>query len=161
MASIINVDQINEATSGNGVMIPGHVVQVVQGTTSTVVSATSSFVDTGLTASITPSATSSKILVMVQQAGCNPANTFTGPLDIKLQRGTTDIHKFGLSLFYVNPDLGSGFRSVVNANFLDSPSTTSATTYKTVFKANNGGTSRVQTDNANSVSTIILMEIAQ
>ena len=159
--SLIKTDAIQTLAGKPIVNSTGSVLQVVQGSTSTTVSATSSFVDTGLTASITPSSTSSKILVMVQQAGCNPANTFTGPLDIKLQRGTTDIHKFGLSLFYVNPDLGSGFRSVINANFLDSPSTTSATAYKTVFRANNGGTSRVQTDNANSVSTIILMEIAQ
>ena len=35
MASIINVDQINEATSGNGVQIPGHMVQIVQGISTT------------------------------------------------------------------------------------------------------------------------------
>jgi len=158
--SLIKTDAIQTLAGKPIVNSTGSVLQVVQGSTATAVSATSSFVSTGLTASITPSSTSSKILVMVQQAGCNPANTYTGPLDIKLQRGTTDIHKFALSLFYVNPNLGSGFRNVINANFLDSPSTASATTYRTVFKANNGGTSYVQTDAANSVSTIILMEIA-
>ena len=153
--SLIKTDAIQTLAGKPIVNSTGSVLQVVQGSTATSVSATSSFVSTGLTASITPSSTSSKILVMVQQAGCNPANTFSGPLDIKLQRGTTDIHKFGLSLFYTNSTLGSGFRSVINANFLDSPAT-----YRTVFKANNGGTSYVQTDSANSVSTIILMEIA-
>ena len=51
-------------------------------------------------------------------------------------------------------------RGGISTSFLDSPSTTSSTTYKTVFKANDGGTSRVQNDTTNSVSTIILMEIA-
>jgi len=138
----------------------GTVLQVVQGSTSTAVSATSSYVSTGLTASITPSSTSSKILVIVQQQGCAAAVTSTGCIDMKLQRGTSDIHKFALAYFYVNPDDGAGFRDGISATFLDSPSTTSATAYKTVFKANNGGTSYVQNDTTNSVSTITLMEIA-
>ena len=56
MASIINVDQVNEATSGNGVQIPGHMVQIVQGTSTTYTSlgSTGTYVDTNLAATITP-----------------------------------------------------------------------------------------------------------
>jgi hypothetical protein len=160
MASIINVDTINEKTTGNGVKIPGHVVQVVQGSTSTATTnTTSSFVDTGLTASITPLFSSSKILVMVQQQGCKATLISTGCVDMKLQRNSSDIYNFAIAYFYGY--VSTEFRSDISGCYLDSPSTTSATTYKTVFRANNGGTSTVQNDGANTVSTITLMEIAQ
>ena len=136
----------------------GSVLQVVQGSTSTSVSATSSYIDTGLTATITPSSTSSKILVMVQQQGCKATLISTGCLDMKLQRNSSDIYNFAIAYFYGY--VSTEFRSDISGCYLDSPSTTSATTYKTVFKANNGGTSTVQNDGANTVSTITLMEIA-
>ena len=66
MASIINVDQIAEATSGNGVQIPGHVIQVVQGTstTYTTLGTNNTYTDSGLTAAITPKFASSKVLIL-------------------------------------------------------------------------------------------------
>ncbi len=76
----------------DGGMPAGAVLQVVQGSTSTTATATSSFIDTGLTASITPSFTSSKILVTVQQQGCTAVATNTGSINMKLQRGSSDIH---------------------------------------------------------------------
>ena len=138
--------------------LSGAVLQVVQGTTSTAVSnATGSYVDTGLTATITPSSTSSKIMVLVQQQGCAATLISTGSLNVKLQRNSSDVHNFALAYFYGY--VTTSFRAGISSCFLDSPSTTSATTYKTVFKANDGGTSTVQNDGANSVSTITLMEI--
>ena len=70
------------------------VLQVVGATYSTQTSSSSStFADTGLTASITPSATSSKILVFVQQAGCGKTSSDT-ECQLKLVRGVTDISTF-------------------------------------------------------------------
>ena len=137
----------------------GSVLQVVQGTTSTATSnTTSSFVDTGLTASITPLSSSSKILVMIEQQGCKATLISTGSVNVKLQRNSSDIYNFALAYFYgyVTTEMRAG----ISGCYLDSPSTTSATTYKTVFKANDGGTATVQNDGANTVSTITLMEIA-
>ena len=144
---------------GDAGMPEGAVLQVVQGTTSTAVSnATGSFIDTGLTASITPSSTSSKIMVIVQQQGCAATLISTGSVNIKLQKNSSDVHNFALGYFYGY--VTTSFRAGISGCYLDSPSTTSATTYKTVFKANDGGTATVQNDGANSVSTITLMEIA-
>ena len=68
--SKIFVDDIVEKTSGNGVQIPGHVVQIVQGEYSTqILSSSSTYTATGVAATITPSSTSSKILVCVQING--------------------------------------------------------------------------------------------
>ena len=75
--STLNVNTIGERTSGNGVQITGHIIQVVNATdvASSNGDATprygaqitsSSFTDTALSASITPKATSSKIFVIVR-----------------------------------------------------------------------------------------------
>ena len=84
MASILNVDQINNAAGTSAITIdsngkalmPGHVVQVVQGEKAgTHTSTSTSYVDiTGLSASITPTSTSSKILVQWSVNGYVPSN---------------------------------------------------------------------------------------
>jgi len=67
--SILKVDTINEKTSGNGVLIPGHVIQIQNVTRDGAANSTSStsFVDTGLSLNITPKFATSKILVIVHQ----------------------------------------------------------------------------------------------
>ena len=114
----------------------GSVLQVVSSNYSTqVTNATNTYVDTGLTASITPRSTSSKILVIVSQNGMyktagnsqNSATPLTG---------------------------GSS-----STNYLDSPATTSATTYKTQI-ASSFNTSAVSCQQDGQTSTITLMEIA-
>ena len=68
----------------------GKVLQVVNATTSTEVSNTAtSYIDTGLTASITPSSTSSKVLIIIQQVlGKNVGNTW---IDVNLLRDSTTL----------------------------------------------------------------------
>ena len=67
MTSILKVDTIKK--TDNSTFPIGKVLQCVQGTTATMVNftSTSSYVDTGLSASITPSSTSSKVLIQVSQ----------------------------------------------------------------------------------------------
>jgi len=136
----------------------GKVLQVVEGTTTTQVStSSSSFTDTNLTASITPSSASNKILVIANQAGCGKlsGNQDTNA-QIKLFRGATEIsvhNVIGLTSSSENSFIGSA--SLVK---LDSPSTTSSTTYKTQIASENGFAS-VSCNRNSSMSTIILMEI--
>ena len=138
----------------------GTVLQVVSVTATAVVSnSTSTFADTGLTATITPRSTSSKILVLMSHAGCGKETGNTA-LQIKLLRGATQI-------MYVE-DLGGYtgttaniFIGSVSANYLDSPATTSATTYKSQL-ASRAAIAVVYVNNYGSVgaaSTITLMEI--
>ena len=64
--SILKVDTINEKTSGNGIKIPGHVVQVQQyynAYTGHTTSTSASFVASGVTKSITPKYSNSLILI--------------------------------------------------------------------------------------------------
>jgi hypothetical protein len=137
----------------------GKVLQVVNATYSTQTNSTSTtYADTNLTASITPSSVASKVLVIVEQAGCGREAGSTEPgLTLKLLRGATDLAVFANSLGYTATSL---LLIVGNAGicYLDSPATTSSTTYKTQFKNQNvGGTVFVQKDSA--VSSITLLEI--
>ena len=160
MASTLTVDNIVGATTAGNVHMPGGVVQVVQGTTSTRTAiSTGTYTFTGLTATITPKFNNSKILVQIEQQGCKATLIQTGDINLRLQRNSTDIYKFALGYFYGN--VTTEFRSGISGCYLYSPATTNATVYRTMFAANDGGSCTVQNDNANTVSTITLMEIAQ
>ena len=159
MASTLTVDNIVGATAASKVGIPGHVLQVVQATiTSQQTTTSTSFVDSGLTATITPTSSSSKILVTGDfGTGCN--NT-SGGMIMQLVRGSTSI--FYRGDFY--SAAGGGY--AVDAFFhLDSPATTSATTYKIQFKSQSSSTTvYVNTEYSGSTSPtshITLMEIGQ
>ena len=141
--------------SGSGV---GKVLQVVNASYSTTTgSSSSTYADTGLTASITPSSTSSKILVIVHQEGLSKVTNSTG-VDLKLFRGATELALFG-------GNAGQQYTTAWNfvggagITYLDSPSTTSSTTYKTQFSST-GNNANVYVQSNNATSTITLMEIA-
>ncbi len=139
-------------------MPAGTVLQVVSATIGTETETTSSsYIDTALTAAITPTSTSSKILVLVSQNAVIKS-AGNGGVYGQLVRGSTVLAVLALNVAYTNTQeqnrIGSGWTS----NHLDSPSTTSATTYKTQFKAYNGISAGVQSSGAKSMIT--LMEIA-
>lgn len=160
------VSMLNTTSTSNKITTSqqpaGSVLQVVNATYSTQVnSTTTTFIDTGLTATITPTSASSKILIFVSQNGCQkPA--FDTTINLKLQRNSSDILQFGRFIS------GNGGASQANltsasASYLDSPSSTSALTYKTVFNNDTpAGTCNVQFGGAGiyPASTITLMEIA-
>ena len=138
----------------------GSVLQVVQGTLSTNISTVSGTIaDTGLTASITPRSTSSKILVLVNGSGYASAlNSFA---QINIVRDATTLICFNDIFGYQNAGAANGS---MNTAYLDSPATTSATTYKVQWRRDAGaGTIYLNPTSAvsptASTSTIILMEI--
>jgi hypothetical protein len=138
----------------------GSVLQVVQANYSTSTSnSTNSYVDTGLTATITPKFTTSKILVIVHQNGArkSPANSLNA-MSIILLRNGVSLLGFGNFVGYTGSalDLISGSVSVC---YQDSPATTSAVTYKTQF-ASGFSTASVTVQDNGTTSTITLMEIA-
>lgn len=137
----------------------GSVIQVVTATYSTLVSSTtSSFADTGLTASITPISSSSKILVLInQRVFCQPGSSASASSGIKVFRDATQIYY--INRYALNDTSTVGGGDYFTTMYLDSPSTTSSTTYKTQFNRQNGSAAvYVQLDS--DTSTIVLMEIA-
>ena len=136
----------------------GTVIQVVNATYSVQTSSsTNTPVTTGLTATITPTSATSKILVIVDQAGCSKDNSNTY-INLFIYRNASSIFQFESEGGYTNSSATNSF-GACSANYLDSPATTSATTYTTYFRsAANASVVKVQA--SNSGSTITLMEIA-
>jgi hypothetical protein len=151
------------APSGGKVL---QVVQVTYGTATTV--STNTFSDTGLSATITPSANTSKILVLVSQPIQTSRDNIAAGGGVRLLRGSTFI--FGdeaasapTSIY--NRTIASGTTTTdlyvwQNLSYLDSPSTTSATTYKTQIAVEAAANSAVIVAQHNSNdSSMILLEI--
>jgi hypothetical protein len=135
----------------------GSVIQIVQGKISTNFTTTSnSPVNTGLTATITPTSTTSKILVMIHTTGSKPANS-EGRIYAYLYRNSSDIHSFARAAGYNATNVINYFGSI-STSYLDNPNTTSATTYTFYVAGYASQTITVHQDNAES--TITLMEIA-
>jgi hypothetical protein len=136
----------------------GKLLQVIEGSYSTQVNSTSSsFADTNLTATITPSSATSKVLVLVNHAGCGKdSGNANSEVGIQLLRGATQI-ALHTGAGYTNT---TDFNAVGTASLfcLDSPATTSATTYKTQFR-NPANSGIVFLGGGSSRSSIILMEI--
>jgi len=146
----------------NGTWAPaGTVIQVVNSAYSTQTTTSSStYADTGLTASITPKFTTSKILVFVNMPVLKETNNTSG--GFKLVRNSTDLITLDTLAGYTNSTLSVGLGSV-STSYLDSPATTSSTAYKIQFKsANNNALITVNANGYGAItSTITLMEIAQ
>jgi hypothetical protein len=136
----------------------GGVIQVVNATYSTQTSTTTNtYIDTGLTATITPKFSTSKILVIVDvsDVGKDTNNTY---VSLRLLRGATSILTFTNQAAWTNSGASNDVGSC-SANYLDSPATTSATTYKVQFNSvQNNANAYVMI--SNSTSTITLMEVA-
>jgi hypothetical protein len=137
----------------------GKVLQVVQGTTSTpAVNSTTTFATTNVTASITPTLSTSKVLVMTAIGGVRKgAGVINNAGMFRLVRGATVIAAKAANYVAFN-DLAQVMVVSFAYHYLDSPATTSATTYTMEFK-NLVNSADVQCQYDNDNSTIILMEI--
>ena len=138
------------------------VVQVVEGSTTTVVTNNSAtFVDTGVTVTITPTSASNKILILVAQNVDMYRAQSTQGVFFKVLRGVTVLYT-GTTDSYV----GMGGSSSVEMQdtwkfeYLDSPATTSSTTYKVqgqpLYTANSG---QVQFQWNSTRSSILALEV--
>ena len=161
--------------AGHTLYAPGHVLQVVQAVKTDVFTAATgaSFVPvTGLSATITPKFASSKILILVNIQYGIPNGAETGIF--RLSGGNTASYIGDTSGSKTRGLFGGGFGPSGTAilltgsiSYLDSPATTSATTYGVEVRP--GGTVYVNrsfedVDEARrprGASSIILMEIAQ
>jgi len=153
----INNGAITSAKLDSGLALGkiGQVKGATYGTEKT--STTTSYADTGLTLSITPSSTSSKILVLVSQNVAIYDGVSSNTLGkIQLLRDSTQINEAqGLSSRYPATHFVSSQISIYK---LDSPSTTSSITYKTQFAVQAGSEVRVQYSSITD-SFITLMEV--
>jgi hypothetical protein len=147
------------------------IVQVVSTTlTTTFTTSSTSFTDiTGLTVSITPTLNTSKILVIASVSGSNDIAVVNGA--IRLARGGTGIFVGDTAGSRTSGQgfeaLGAQAQTTLGLTFLDSPATTSATTYSVQIMNTSAGTAYINrgkndtnaNNNYRSASSITVMEI--
>jgi len=165
MTSRLLVDKIEGKTTANTIEMPsGSIIQVINAENDTGSSTTStSFTSTSVTATITPKFAASKILVICQCQLKQSTGTGNGShIEAKIHRGSTAI---GKALDHGTRELaGTGNTDNVASGtilkVLDSPNTTSATTYTVYIRSRNSAcTASINNDDAGSSMT--LMEVAQ
>lgn len=142
----------------------GKVLQVVSAQTTTKVTiASTSLTDTGITASITPTSSTSKILVIIAANAYASAAVDNTQVGAALLRGATTLQTWDSSKNFL-VIVGGGSTGYLAANnsvvYLDSPATTSSITYKLQSNTQSTANSRqVVYQEGGSPGTITLMEI--
>jgi hypothetical protein len=146
----------------------GQVLQVVQGTTNTgVTNTTTTYTDTNLTATITPKFSTSKVLVIISQSMYlyDTSSAIDGGAGLILQRNSSTVYSptanRDIFTFYAPTGLSRfDFGLMLPVNYLDSPASTSALTYKTQAALQTSGAGASIICQSAGYSTITLMEIA-
>lgn len=138
----------------------GKILQIVTATYSTAETTTSAtYVDTSLTASITPSSATSKVLAItsVHQLASQNSATNSGGAHLAIERGGSQLTDSKLRYFDSDTN-NKALTAQTTLVYLDSPATTSATTYKVQHKQSDSGscTSFFQ----DRVGTLTLMEVS-
>jgi hypothetical protein len=142
----------------------GKLLQVVSAstTTSTTIS-TTSMADSGITATITPTSATSKILVIFSASVRSTRSANETKSQAQLLRGATKIIDMNTESFFGAQFSGATSADIIGQmtnHYLDSPATTSATTYKVQGSVNStGGSQAINFQYNSSQSTITLMEI--
>lgn len=157
---------ISTISAPQAVTYPGAVLQVVQSTYSTTVQQANStaLFDSGLTATITPKFASSKILVLVSQNAQMYIQNNTGQdATMNICRGSTVAYTYNRCMFMQFPPGANGYQDMyqtVFMQYLDSPATTGATTYKTQGQIGNISANAGLRFQYIGQSTMTLLEIA-
>jgi hypothetical protein len=137
----------------------GAVLQVVNATYSTQGATTSStYVDTGLTASITPKFATSKILIIANITSMATTSTLNA-IALNIVRGSTQVFEFEKEALYAGSVTSQLTVGGSGGSYLDSPATTSSTTYKVQAKRTTGSGTVFWAVSSGGCS-ITLMEIA-
>lgn len=150
---------LNKHASSISATMKGRIAQIVSNYTITSVSnSTTTYVSTGLSVSITPKFSNSKIIVFVSQQGLSKSpGTTQNSLSIRLLRDSTVIQDFGKILLYTNTAMEQyGSTSTI---FVENSGSTTSRSYSTQF-ANYVNSASVSVQSFGSPrSEIIVMEI--
>ena len=139
----------------------GSIIQTINSTyTGDSTTTGSSFVSSGLYATITPKFSTSKILILATSSSTYVQSSSSG-IYIKMYRGTSGAgsgSSIGANSYYFQPNTSSGYTMGV-VNIVDSPSSTSALTYTVMMAVNGSGSAGFVSGfgSGNNLATIVLM----
>ena len=163
MSSTLYVDKVVEKTSAAGVHIPGHVIQVqqYQAGGSTLEVSTNNFTATSMTVTITPKFTTSKIILHASWPYWFAADSNNYCIGT-IYRGSSNLGIGGYNgLTFNGPMRNSSYNNQAHMDYMDSPNTTSATTYTVYVRPYNYNTSLLRVGWTSQLSFLSAMEIAQ
>lgn len=155
-----NITDTRVATTSN--LVTGKILQVVNAIqpAGIIFTSTDTPVDTGLSATITPTSASSKILVIAQQNGLyKSGGDADSSIQLYLLRGSTQISFFGGNATWTDT-VGTNAVGGAGISILDTPATTSPVTYKTQFGQGFSTILGVIFINFGGQSSLTLMEVA-
>lgn len=154
LPAAVTTGDMGTAAQFNNLRGAFRILQVVYGQTTVAVgSTTTTWIDTGLSASITPQSTSSKILIFTSHSVYSQGLTGGGLL---VMRGFSTLQTF-LDVNYYSG--GGNLVSHWSNMYLDSPATTSSVTYKTAQNRTTGSGIFYTQVNSNP-GTIVLCEVS-
>jgi hypothetical protein len=152
-------------TIPKGTLPTGSVLQVLQtATAATIQTSSTSFVTTGFAQSITPTSATSKIMICINGGGAYMLTSAQTTMRVTIYRGSTDLSAgYGVTnngMMRFSTVGGQWMLCPYSMMWLDSPATTSSTTY-TVYFRNADAAATVDFSNTDrGVVTLTLMEIA-
>lgn len=151
------VDKVAAGAIEKSDLPAGSVLQVVQTSSQPNTATTSSsWSDTGLSVTITPTSASSKILVLVTHVmQVDGGNSYAGFQLLRNSSAVCDFMDSSLGFNFSSP----AYQIFTGVNYIDSPATTSATTYKTQFRKT-GGSGTIYLGLNSPVHSITAMEIS-
>jgi hypothetical protein len=162
---VLAAADLNDTFAAKLNLAGGKILQVVTATHATTVTTTStSYVVTGLSATITPSSASNKVLIIHTGTGGSGGTGVANANYFTIARGDLSGTNLGTgsndALLYFYTDNSSTFRlyGSLNMSFMDSPATTSAQQYTVAMKSSANQSAVAQVDSI--VSTLILMEVS-
>ena len=160
MASELRVDRIIP-TSGVPTDGGGGIVQIVRGSSSTVIQVTSNTDTDIISATITPTSSSNKILISISVDACRSYVTSNNRARLinKILRGSTLVHDIYEAPQYRSLNFASSGVEInipLFFDYLDSPATTSAVTYKYQWASQDGQ----NFNTAGRAYNITLMEVS-
>lgn len=160
-SGVVTTAMLASGAVTRAILPAGAILQVVQATTtSTISSSSSTMVASGLIATITPTASSSKIFIILTGGNQWNDTNASGTLisfyrSIAAGAYSSVIDNNGI---LGNTSGTNTFKTSWSASYLDSPSTTSSVSYQPYYRTNSSGTSRF---NESSVSVqLTLFEVA-
>jgi len=161
--SAINLS--NATALAKAALPSGSILQVLQTTTTAnIITSSTSFVSTGFSLSITPSSASNKVLININGGGAYMLTLAATTMRVTIYRGGTDLAAgYGVAnngMMRFSTVGGTWTLSPYSMMWLDSPATTSSTTYTVYFRNADTANSVQFSEGDRGVVTLTLMEIA-